>query len=67
VLPFNSDLLSSRLVSKNTTIKIQKTVIVPLVFNRHEILSLNLREECGLRVLENIVLRDEIRKLVKTA
>jgi len=45
------------LLSKNTNIKIYRTIILPPVLYDCEIWSLTLREECGLRVLENRVLR----------
>jgi len=49
-----SEFLSSHLPSK---IKIHKTIIAPFVFEGCETLSLLLREEHGLRVL-NKVLRE---------
>jgi hypothetical protein len=49
--------LSSILLSKNLKIKIYKTVILPLVLYGCETWSLTLREEHGLRVFENRVLR----------
>jgi hypothetical protein len=49
--------LSSRLISKNLTIKIYKTVILPVVLYGCETWSLILREEHRLRVFENRVLR----------
>jgi hypothetical protein len=49
--------LSSRLISKNLKIKIYKTVILPVVLCGCETWSLALREEHGLRVFENRVLR----------
>jgi hypothetical protein len=49
--------LSSRLISKNIKIKIYKTVILPVVLYGCETWSLTLREEHGLRVFENRVLR----------
>jgi hypothetical protein len=51
------NLLSSRFVSKNVKIKIYKTVILPVVLYGCETWSFSLREEQGLRVLENRVLR----------
>jgi hypothetical protein len=51
------NLLSSRLISKNLKIKINKTVILLVVLYGCEILSLTLREEHRLRVFENRVLR----------
>jgi hypothetical protein len=49
--------LSSRLLSKNIKIRIYKTMILPVVLYGYETLSLILREEHKLRVLENRVLR----------
>jgi hypothetical protein len=51
------NLLSSDLLPKNVKIKIYKTIILPLVLYGCETLSLTLREEHRLRVLENKVLR----------
>ena len=51
-------LSSSRLLSKNTRIKIHRTIILPVVFGC-ETWSLTLREEHRLRVFENRVL-DEV-------
>jgi hypothetical protein len=51
------DLLSSSLLSKNTNIKIYRTVILPVVLYGCETWSLTLREEHRLRVFENMVLR----------
>jgi hypothetical protein len=51
------NLLSSRLLSKNITIKIYETIIFPVVLYGCETLSLTLREEYRLRVFENWVLR----------
>jgi hypothetical protein len=50
------DLLSSSLLSKNTKIKIYRTIILPVLYGC-ETWSLTLREEHRLRVLENRVLR----------
>jgi len=41
------------LLSKNVRIKIHNTIILPLVLCGYETWSLALREERGLRVLEN--------------
>jgi hypothetical protein len=49
--------LSSRLISENLKIKIYKTVILPAVLYGCETWSLTLKEEQGLRVFENRVLR----------
>jgi len=43
--------------SKNTRIKINRTVILPLVLNRRKAWPLELREELRLRVSQNRVLR----------
>jgi hypothetical protein len=51
------NLLSSRLLSKNTKIRVYRTVVLPVVLWRCETLSLTLREEQRLRVFENRVLR----------
>jgi hypothetical protein len=51
------NLLSSFLISKNLKINIYKTVILPVVLYGCETWSLTLREEHGLRVFENRVLR----------
>jgi hypothetical protein len=51
------NLLSSRLLPKNTEIGIYKTLILPVVLNACETWSLTLREEHRLRVFENRVLR----------
>jgi hypothetical protein len=49
--------LSSRLTSKNTKVKIYKTVILPVVLYGCETWSLISREEHRLRVFENRALR----------
>jgi hypothetical protein len=49
--------MSSRLLSRNLKVKIYKTIILPVVLYGCETLSLTLREEHGLRVFENRVLR----------
>jgi hypothetical protein len=49
--------LSSRLLSKNTKIRIYTTIILPVVLYRCETWYLTLREEHSLRVFENRVLR----------
>ena len=61
------NLLSSSLLSKNLTIKIYKTLILPVGLCGCETWSLTLREECRLRMFENRVLgiifgreRDEV-------
>jgi hypothetical protein len=50
-------LMSSCLLSRNLKVKIYKTVILPVVLYGCETWSLTLREEHGLRVFENRVLR----------
>jgi len=62
------NLLHSSLLSKNTKIKIYRTIIFPVVLYGCETWSLTLREERRLRVFENRVLRrifgskrDEVR------
>jgi hypothetical protein len=50
-------LLSSRLLSRNLTVKIYKTVILPVVLYGCDSWSLALREGHRLRVFENRVLR----------
>jgi hypothetical protein len=49
--------LSSRLLSRNVTVKIYKTIIFPVVLYGCETWSLTLREENRLRVIENRVLK----------
>jgi hypothetical protein len=49
--------LSSHIISKNIEIKIYKAVILPVVLDGCETLSLTLREEHRLSVFENRVLR----------
>jgi len=51
------NLLSSRLLSKNLKIKIQGTIILPVVLYGCETWSLTRREKRKLRVFENVVLR----------
>jgi hypothetical protein len=51
------NLLSSCLISKNLKIKIYKTLILPVVLYGCKTWSLTLREEHGLRVFEDRVLR----------
>jgi hypothetical protein len=57
------------LLSQNVTIKINRTIMLPVVSYGCESWSLTLREECRLRVFENKVLgrifgpkRDEVRE-----
>jgi hypothetical protein len=51
------NLLSSRLLSKNTKIRVYRTEVLPVVLYGCETWSLTLREEQRLRVFENRVLR----------
>jgi hypothetical protein len=51
------NLLSSRLLSKNTKIRVYRTIILPVVLYGCETWSVTLREEQRLRVFENRVLR----------
>jgi hypothetical protein len=51
------NLLSSRLLSKYVKIRIYKTEILPVVLYGFVTLALSLRDEHGLRVFENRVLR----------
>jgi sorting nexin-29 len=51
------DLLSSGLLSKNTKIRVHKTVVLPVVLYGCETWSLTLRVEQRLRAFENRVLR----------
>ena len=51
------NLLSSGLLSKNTKIKIYRTIILPVVLYGFETWSLTLREERRPRVFEKRVLR----------
>ena len=54
---WRNSILSSRLLSKNLKIKIYRTIILPVVLYGYETWSLTLKEEHGLRVFENRVLR----------
>ena len=51
------NILSSDLLSKNTDIKIYRTIILPVVLYGCETRSLTMREKRRLRVFENRVLR----------
>jgi hypothetical protein len=51
------NLLFSCLLLKNVKIRINKTIILPVVLYGYETWSLTLREEYRLRVSENKVLR----------
>jgi hypothetical protein len=51
------NLLSSRLLSKNTKNRVYRTIILPVVLCGCETWSLTLREEQSLRVFENRVLK----------
>jgi hypothetical protein len=50
-------LLSSHLLSRNVKVQIYKTIIVPVIFYGYETWSLTLREEHGLRVFKNKILK----------
>jgi hypothetical protein len=50
------NLLSSCLLSKNLKIRIQKTIILPVVLYGCETWSLTLRQEHRVRMFENMVL-----------
>jgi hypothetical protein len=50
-------LLSSLLLSNNINIRIYKSIILPVLLEWCETLSLTLREQHRLRLFENIVLR----------
>jgi len=74
LLSFDTDLLSSSLLSKNLKIKIYRTVILPVILYGCETWSLTLREKSRLRVFKNRVLRkifgfkrDEITGMENTA
>ena len=54
---FVQNLSSSSCLSKNVKIKIYRTIILPVVLYGCETWSLTLREEHGLRVFKNRVLR----------
>jgi hypothetical protein len=56
LLPFGSQFLSSRLLSRNINVKIYKAIILPVVLYGCETWSITLREEHRLRVCENRVL-----------
>jgi len=56
------NLLSSSLLSKNLQIKIYRTVILLVILYGRETWSLTLREERGLKVFENRVLRERGNK-----
>jgi hypothetical protein len=51
------NLLSSRLLSTNTKIRVYRTIILPVVLYGCETWSLTLREEQRLRVFDNRVLK----------
>jgi hypothetical protein len=67
------DLLSSSLLSKNTKIKIYRSIILPVVLYGCETWSVTLREEHRLSMFKNKVLRrifgpkrDEVTGMEKT-
>ena len=51
------NILSSSLLSKNMKIKIYRTIILPVVLYGCETWSVMLKEECGLRFFENMMLK----------
>jgi hypothetical protein len=51
------NILSSRLLFKNTKIRVYRTIILPVVLHGYETCGLTLREEQRLRVFENRMLR----------
>jgi hypothetical protein len=51
------NIVFSRLLSKNTKIRVYRTIILPVVLYGCETWSLTLKEEQRLRVFENRVLR----------
>ena len=57
LLSFGAESLSSPLLSKNIEIKISRNITLPVVLYGCETWSLTLREERGLWVFENWVLR----------
>jgi len=56
-LPFSSELFVSQFAIQKY-IEIYRTIILPVVLNWHEFWSLTLREEHGVRVSENTVVRN---------
>jgi hypothetical protein len=57
LLPFGPESFVFQFVSKNITIEIYRTIILPVVLYGCETWSLTLREDYRLRVFENRVLR----------
>ena len=57
MLSFGAESFVFSLLSKNTKIKIYRTIILPVVLYGCETWSLTLRKECRLRVFQNRVLR----------
>jgi hypothetical protein len=58
MLPFGAEpFVLSPAVEKNVTVRIYKTIILPVVLCECETWSLRVREEHKLRVFENRVLR----------
>jgi len=55
--PSMQNLLSSRLLSKNIMTEMYRNIILPVVLYGCETLSLTLREERKLKMVENMVLR----------
>ena len=56
-MKLNLSFVYSRLLSKNSKIKIHRTIILPVVLYGCETWSLTLREEREMMVFENMVLR----------
>jgi hypothetical protein len=54
------NLLSSSFLLKNVKIRVYRTIILPVVLYGCETWSLTLREECGLRVFKNRMLRRKL-------
>jgi len=52
------NMMSPSFLSKNTNIKMYKTIVLPFFWYGCETWSLRLSEECRLRVFENRVLRN---------
>jgi hypothetical protein len=57
LLSFGAESFVFQFVNKNIKMKLDRNVILPVVLYGCETWSLTLREECGMWVLENTVLR----------
>ena len=53
MLSFSAESFVFQFAIRNVKLKIHRTIILPVVLCGCETLSLTLREECWLRVLEN--------------